>query len=263
MIADFSRQGMKNLFGKPRPDLLARCQPDLSSIAAHVVGGFGQDISSRWTLVDSGICTNTDLAIVNDGFRSFPSGHSSFSWSGLLYLTLFICSKFNIAVPHLPFSSPSSLQNTGKSDDHELLPLHHGRDGTDDSGIKRSDEELVPPNIAGSSQRASAARPIEIRNEAASPPNYLIVPAFLPVAVAIYICSSRYAQYYHHGFDILFGASIGILTAWASFRWYFSSTPSIWIELFADVHTGTTCLSAEGKAGRGVLAAKTAHSVSV
>lgn len=37
-LAFFLTQGLKNLFGKPRPHLLAICQPDLSSIAQHVVG---------------------------------------------------------------------------------------------------------------------------------------------------------------------------------------------------------------------------------
>ena len=85
-IAFFITQSMKNLFGKPRPNLLARCQPDLANISAHQVGGWGEDISARWTLVDAGICTNTNVRVVNDGFRSFPSGHSSFSWSAMLYL---------------------------------------------------------------------------------------------------------------------------------------------------------------------------------
>jgi membrane-associated phospholipid phosphatase len=96
-MAVFITQGMKNIFGKPRPDLLERCRPDLTNIAAHVVGGYGQDISSKWTLVSSSICTQTDASVLDDGFRSFPSGHSSWIWSGMLYLTLFLCSKFSIA----------------------------------------------------------------------------------------------------------------------------------------------------------------------
>ena len=85
-VAFFITQAMKNLFGKPRPNMLARCEPDLENIAAHVVGGYGADISARWTLVDSSICTSTNMRVLNDGFRSFPSGHSSFSWSAMLYL---------------------------------------------------------------------------------------------------------------------------------------------------------------------------------
>jgi diacylglycerol diphosphate phosphatase / phosphatidate phosphatase len=39
-------------------------------------------------LVDWHVCTQKDMARLNDGWRSFPSGHSSFAFSGLGYLTL-------------------------------------------------------------------------------------------------------------------------------------------------------------------------------
>ncbi|KAL0261023.1 hypothetical protein SLS55_004715 [Diplodia seriata] len=70
-------QGSKLLFGKPRPDLLARCKPDLSRLQSATTGGYGQDISPRWVLVTSDICAQTDMDILNDGFKSFPSGHAS------------------------------------------------------------------------------------------------------------------------------------------------------------------------------------------
>ncbi|KAK5112819.1 hypothetical protein LTR85_011153 [Meristemomyces frigidus] len=213
--AFFITQGAKNLFGKPRPDLLARCQPDLSNIAAHVVGGFGQDISARWTLVSSSICTNQDASVVNDGFRSFPSGHSSFSWSGLLYLTLFLCSKFSIAIPYLPLQPSASDSIPTSSKDQEMLPLHTREDS--EQAAKANDGPSS--NMSGTSASAPS-HPVSIRNTAASPPVYLIVPAFVPIAVAFYIGSTRYAQFYHHGFDIISGSLIGILTAWFSFRWY-------------------------------------------
>lgn len=105
-LAFFITSGIKNLIGKPRPDLLARCQPDLTSIAAHVVGGYGQDISQRWTLVSSSICTQTDSKLLDEGFRSFLSGHSSMSWSGLGYLALWLASKFNMLIPYLGHGTP-------------------------------------------------------------------------------------------------------------------------------------------------------------
>ncbi|KAI4737287.1 acid phosphatase/Vanadium-dependent haloperoxidase [Aureobasidium sp. EXF-12298] len=106
-LAFFITTGIKNLIGKPRPDLLARCQPDLNDIAAHVVGGYGQDISQRWTLVSSSICTTTDKKLLDEGFRSFLSGHSSMSWSGLLYLSLWLASKFNMLIPYLGHGAPA------------------------------------------------------------------------------------------------------------------------------------------------------------
>ncbi|EME48556.1 hypothetical protein DOTSEDRAFT_141679 [Dothistroma septosporum NZE10] len=202
-VAFFVTQGMKNLFGKPRPSLIARCQPDLSNIGDHVVGGYGQDLSTRWTLVDSSICTQTDLATLDDAFRSFPSGHSSWSWSGLLYLTLYFCSKFAIGLPHL------------------LTPLEQQQ-------IRPAREEETAYRGVGSAGRivgvggddAVASSPLWLRNAAAAPPNYLSIPALLPVAVAVYICSTRYVEFYHFGFDIISGSLIGIATAYLSFRWY-------------------------------------------
>ncbi|KAK0336143.1 hypothetical protein LTR91_014193 [Friedmanniomyces endolithicus] len=212
--AFFITQGSKNLFGKPRPDFLGRCQPDLTNIAAHVVGGLGQDISSRWTLVNSGICTQANTAVLNDGFRSFPSGHSSFSWAGLLYLSLFLCSKFSIAIPYLPLQPTTADSMTRQRNEHELLPLHQNRGVSGDSNIHDTTGEAA---LVG---KQPAHSPVTIRNYAASPPNYTIILAFFPVAVAIYISSTRYSQFYHHGFDVISGSLIGIATAILAFRWY-------------------------------------------
>ena len=57
---------LKNATGKPRPDLIDRCRPRDGSVDAPVFG-----------LSNSSICTQTDHGILKDGFRSFPSGHSS------------------------------------------------------------------------------------------------------------------------------------------------------------------------------------------
>ena len=75
--AFFFTQGMKNLFGKPRPDLLSRCKPNLANLATNAVGGFGNDVPLWNELQSWTICTQTNKAILNDGFQSFPSGHSS------------------------------------------------------------------------------------------------------------------------------------------------------------------------------------------
>jgi membrane-associated phospholipid phosphatase len=57
---------LKNAIGKPRPDLVDRCQPKEGSADPLPFG-----------LSNSAICTQTNNAILKDGFRSFPSGHSS------------------------------------------------------------------------------------------------------------------------------------------------------------------------------------------
>lgn len=81
-VATMVTQGLKN-FGKPRPNCLARCIPDLNAIQQNMVGGYGQDISDRWVLVAVDICQQADKAVLKDGFQSWPSGHSSCTLSSL------------------------------------------------------------------------------------------------------------------------------------------------------------------------------------
>jgi membrane-associated phospholipid phosphatase len=180
--AFFITSGLKDLVGKPRPDLLARCDPDLSNVGAHLVGGLGLLLEEAPLVVGVSICKNTDLSVLHDGFASFPSGHSSFSWAGLLYLTLWLCAKFAIAIPFLaPY---------GYSD--------------------RNDRSFRP----------GGTNATPLRNQAAAPPLYLSLLAFLPVGAALYVSASRYPDNRHAGFDIIAGAAIGAAFAWVGFRWY-------------------------------------------
>lgn len=58
------------------------------------------------------------------------------------------------------------------------------------------------------------------RRQAAAPPTYLLAFPLAPICLAIYICSTRYSDFMHHGFDIISGAILGIASAWLGFRWY-------------------------------------------
>jgi len=156
------------------------------------VGQFARGFNQEWVLVDISICTQTDMSYLDDGFRSFPSGHASNSWSGLFYLALFLCSKFSIGIPF----TPSSL-GTDLSDDL-LLPLTK----SEQSSAERTFSSIPP------------------RNRAAAPPVYLLVLPLVPIAVAIYVTSTRYFQFFHFGIDLTIGTLIGILTSWFSFRFY-------------------------------------------
>ncbi|CEJ55587.1 hypothetical protein PMG11_01838 [Penicillium brasilianum] len=77
-------QVLKNACGKPRPDLIDRCQPISGSLDLPVYG-----------LSNSSICTG-DAKIIKDGFRSWPSGHSSSSFAGLFYTSLWLGGKLHI-----------------------------------------------------------------------------------------------------------------------------------------------------------------------
>ncbi|KAG8823950.1 hypothetical protein FRC17_009205 [Serendipita sp. 399] len=73
------------MVGRPRPDAIDRCQPRPGSQNPIVYG-----------LVDTSICTQASLAVMRDGWRSFCSGHSSLSFAGLGFLSLYLAGKLHL-----------------------------------------------------------------------------------------------------------------------------------------------------------------------
>lgn len=71
---------LKNWIGRLRPDFLARCEPAKDT--------------PRDQLVSIEVCTTDNLERLEDGFRTTPSGHSSISFAGLFFLTLFLLGQF-------------------------------------------------------------------------------------------------------------------------------------------------------------------------
>jgi hypothetical protein len=59
-----------------------------------------------------------------------------------------------------------------------------------------------------------------LRTQAAAPPLYLLALTLAPFALSIYISASRWFDFRHHGFDILFGYFIGLVAAIYVFRYY-------------------------------------------
>ncbi|CAJ2505851.1 Uu.00g132450.m01.CDS01 [Anthostomella pinea] len=82
ILTSFLTDIVKNTVGRPRPDLIARCKP---------AAGTKPNV-----LVTIDVCTETDHHTLHDGWRSFPSGHSSFSFSGLGYLAFFLAGQLRI-----------------------------------------------------------------------------------------------------------------------------------------------------------------------
>jgi len=211
--------GMKNLFGHYRPDMLSRCNPDLANIQKYVVGGF-LNTAEGAVLVSAQICQATDMSRLDDGFRSFPSGHSSFSAAGLVYLSLFLASKLAITIPFLApraFSTepsylsafPSRMSSTtrAKRFDNSAETVYKG-------------ESIEMSSRGAHKQTHHDDTVVAARKQAAAPPLYLLLFVFAPFLTAIYIASTRYSEFSHFGFDILFGFSIGTVTAYFSFRLY-------------------------------------------
>ncbi|KAH7924403.1 PAP2-domain-containing protein [Leucogyrophana mollusca] len=77
-------QIVKVTVGRPRPDVISRCQP-IPGAADPILG-----------LSTAAICTQTNLAILEDGWRSFPSGHSSMSFAGLGFLSFYLAGKLHL-----------------------------------------------------------------------------------------------------------------------------------------------------------------------
>ncbi|KAL8339307.1 hypothetical protein RB601_005833 [Gaeumannomyces tritici] len=104
---------VKNAVGRPRPDLLARCKP---------AAGTPRDVLVDWT-----VCTETAHHLLHDGWRSFPSGHSSFSFAGLGYTALFLAGQLRV------FSARGLDGGNGNDDDatvvaERTVQAHAGND---------------------------------------------------------------------------------------------------------------------------------------
>ena len=214
----FFTEGMKNLYGKPRPDLLSRCNLDPAAVQQYALGGEGGQLPLWNLLISSTACRQPDSAKLDDGFQSFPSGHSSceclfppvlskltllepVSWAGMFYLTLFLCSKFSITMPYLlPYTHETSTR------------YNKGNDrGLPDGDYDDSKEDVV------ASARSTL---VPLRKQAAAPPTYLFILPLIFISIPVYVSSTRFSDFRHHGFDILFGSLMGIVISYISFRMY-------------------------------------------
>jgi hypothetical protein len=175
-------------------------------------------------LVSADICQQIDKYKIDDGFRSYPSAHSSVAAGGLVYASLFMASKFVITIPFaLPsaasaagavcqVASPSRNHNDPLVDPHALSRTH----GHDTSLHSAPEKELVRGNNDSVQSQ---------RRQAAAPPIYLLFLGLLPFGLSIFIAGSRWHDRRHHGFDILFGYLIGLVTSIFAFRYYHMPIP--------------------------------------
>lgn len=90
ILTCFITDVIKNAVGRPRPDLISRCKPALGT--------------PKDELVTISVCTETDHHTLHDGWRSFPSGHSSLSFAGLGFLALFFAGQTHVFRPRTDLS---------------------------------------------------------------------------------------------------------------------------------------------------------------
>ncbi|KAJ2314997.1 hypothetical protein H4S02_001040 [Coemansia sp. RSA 2611] len=76
---------VKNLAGRLRPDFISRCNLDIDTVKEPAIG-----------LLTSAVCRPQDDSVFDDGMRSFPSGHTSFSFAGLTFLSLWLAGHQHI-----------------------------------------------------------------------------------------------------------------------------------------------------------------------
>ena len=74
ILSSFIADVIKNAVGRPRPDLIARCKPKKGT--------------PEHQLVTIDVCTETGHHVLHDGWRSFPSGHSTLAFGGLGFFAL-------------------------------------------------------------------------------------------------------------------------------------------------------------------------------
>jgi membrane-associated phospholipid phosphatase len=74
---------IKNMVGMPRPDFFDRCFPDGIAV-------YSNDSRRR------AICHPNNMTEYKDGYKSFPSGHVSWCFAGLGYLSLYLAGKLSL-----------------------------------------------------------------------------------------------------------------------------------------------------------------------
>ncbi|XP_027188936.1 lipid phosphate phosphatase 1-like isoform X2 [Cicer arietinum] len=80
LITGVLTDSIKDAVGRPRPDFFWRCFPD--GVAVYDKLG--------------GVVCHGEASDIKEGHKSFPSGHTSWSFAGLGFLSLYLCGKIKV-----------------------------------------------------------------------------------------------------------------------------------------------------------------------
>ena len=88
---------IKVLVGGLRPYFLVVCQPDVSlaTPAAHDTTGLN-GVGFQQIMYTADVCSNPDRAAVRGAMMSFPSGHATAAFGGLVFLFLWMNAKLKV-----------------------------------------------------------------------------------------------------------------------------------------------------------------------
>ncbi|OIW12915.1 hypothetical protein TanjilG_15835 [Lupinus angustifolius] len=81
LITAVITDAIKDAVGRPRPDFFWRCFPDGKGVFDPIT----RDVK----------CTG-EMSVIKEGHKSFPSGHTSWSFAGLGFLAWYISGKFRV-----------------------------------------------------------------------------------------------------------------------------------------------------------------------
>ncbi|KAK7280421.1 hypothetical protein RJT34_25485 [Clitoria ternatea] len=117
LITAVLTDAIKNAVGRPRPDFFWRCFPD------------GVEVYDKW----GGVVCHGKPSEIKEGHKSFPSGHTSWSFAGLGFLSLYLSGKIKafdrkghvakLCIVFLPLLA-ASLVGISRVDDY----WHHWED---------------------------------------------------------------------------------------------------------------------------------------